>query len=69
MMTYSLFRANLMAFTRRTFSRTLTGGGLAAALVGRAPAQTAGSFRHGIASGDPLDDRFIIWTRITPSTP
>jgi len=25
-----------------------------------------GSFRHGIASGDPLADRVILWTRVTP---
>ncbi|MBC3876031.1 alkaline phosphatase D family protein [Undibacterium flavidum] len=25
------------------------------------------SFEHGIASGDPLSDRVIIWTRVTPS--
>jgi alkaline phosphatase D len=24
------------------------------------------SFNHGVASGDPLDDRVILWTRITP---
>jgi alkaline phosphatase D len=24
------------------------------------------SFRHGVASGDPLADRVIIWTRLTP---
>lgn len=24
------------------------------------------AFNHGVASGDPLSDRFIIWTRITP---
>src|SRR5918993_1733594 len=23
-------------------------------------------FRHGVASGDPLSDRVILWTRITP---
>lgn len=23
-------------------------------------------FAHGVASGDPLSDRFIIWTRVTP---
>ncbi len=23
-------------------------------------------FRHGVASGDPLNDRVIIWTRVTP---
>ena len=26
-------------------------------------------FAHGVASGDPLSDRVIIWTRITESTP
>ena len=25
-------------------------------------------FYHGIASGDPLEDRVIIWTRVTPDT-
>ncbi len=25
-------------------------------------------FYHGVASGDPLEDRVIIWTRITPDT-
>ena len=24
------------------------------------------SFLHGVASGDPLDDRVILWTRVTP---
>ena len=23
-------------------------------------------FRHGVASGDPLADRVILWTRVTP---
>ena len=25
-------------------------------------------FRHGVASGDPLADRVVLWTRVTPST-
>jgi alkaline phosphatase D len=25
-------------------------------------------FNHGVASGDPLNDRVILWTRVTPST-
>ncbi|MDF1822665.1 MAG: alkaline phosphatase D family protein [Alcanivoracaceae bacterium] len=25
------------------------------------------SFRHGVASGDPLSDRVILWTRVTPA--
>jgi len=26
------------------------------------------SFNHGVASGDPLTDRVILWTRVTPQT-
>ena len=26
-------------------------------------------FNHGVASGDPLEDRVILWTRITPQKP
>ena len=26
------------------------------------------AFQHGVASGDPLTDRVILWTRITPAT-
>ncbi|MSO63121.1 MAG: hypothetical protein EXQ50_13700 [Acidobacteria bacterium] len=33
-------------------------------------AQTADAgFRHGVASGDPLGDRVILWTRVTPKSP
>ena len=27
-----------------------------------------GGFRHGVASGDPLADRVILWTRVTPAS-
>ena len=27
---------------------------------------TKATFKHGVASGDPLKDRVILWTRITP---
>lgn len=30
---------------------------------------SAVSFKHGVASGDPTQDRVILWTRITPQTP
>ncbi|MBC7939168.1 MAG: alkaline phosphatase D family protein, partial [Chitinophagaceae bacterium] len=29
----------------------------------------AGLFQHSVASGDPLADRVILWTRVTPATP
>ncbi|MBO0843454.1 MAG: PhoD-like phosphatase N-terminal domain-containing protein, partial [Nocardioides sp.] len=25
------------------------------------------AFQHGVASGDPLPDRVLIWTRVTPT--
>ena len=28
---------------------------------------SSGFFRHGVASGDPLVDRVILWTRVTPA--
>ncbi|QBJ98653.1 alkaline phosphatase [Rhodococcus sp. ABRD24] len=56
---------------RRTLLRgsaALAGAGLVAGASGRASADTATpGFVHGVASGDPLPDRVIIWTRITPS--
>ena len=32
-------------------------------------ASGTGSFAHGVASGDPLEDRVVIWTRVSPSGP
>ncbi|WP_149551268.1 alkaline phosphatase D family protein [Streptomyces marokkonensis] len=40
-------------------------GPLAAALPARA-AQQAPAFLHGVASGDPLPDGILLWTRVTP---
>ena len=38
-------------------------------LVGRTQnASSNAVFRHGVASGDPLTDRVILWTRVTPGT-
>ncbi|GAA4682479.1 alkaline phosphatase D family protein [Nocardioides nanhaiensis] len=51
-----------------------TGAGAAAVGVlagaGVAPAEAAGRrvFRHGVASGDPLPRRVVIWTRVTPTS-
>jgi len=41
-------------------------GPLAAALPARA-AQPAPAFLHGVASGDPLPDGVLLWTRVTPT--
>jgi alkaline phosphatase D len=57
--------------TRRTFLGTATTAGAAAGAatlsVGDASAAgvASGPFQHGVASGDPLGDRVILWTRIS----
>ena len=60
-------------FTRRGFIGAAGAGAIAVGLpvaAGPADAASAASavFRHGVASGDPLPDRIILWTRVTPST-
>jgi alkaline phosphatase D len=60
------------AFSRRDFMRSLGAGALASlSMVRSANALVAGPglFQHGVASGDPLADRVIIWTRVTPAHP
>jgi alkaline phosphatase D len=42
--------------------------GLGAATPAAAQSSTI-SFRHGVASGDPRQDRVVLWTRITPDKP
>ena len=41
-------------------------GPLAAAIPARAVAE-APAFLHGVASGDPLSDGILLWTRVTPA--
>lgn len=53
---------------RRSVLKILASGMLLALLGIRGKAAAAdrpSPFRHGVASGDPLDDRLIIWTRIS----
>nr|WP_315260526.1 alkaline phosphatase D family protein [uncultured Duganella sp.] len=61
---------------RRTFIRQMAASGalLGAAGLGGCTASgvaedAAPGFRHGVASGDPLSDRVILWTRVTPGRP
>lgn len=54
--------------TRREFVRRLVLGaaaGAASSLLGCGGGGGEISFRHGVASGDPLQDRVILWTRVT----
>ncbi|GLS26563.1 alkaline phosphatase D family protein [Marinibactrum halimedae] len=59
-----------MAISRRNFSKSVLIAGAGVAASGAVNAEitdrTVATFNHGVASGDPLSDRVIIWTRVTP---
>ncbi|GAA0325441.1 alkaline phosphatase D family protein [Streptomyces turgidiscabies] len=64
-------RVNSLAPRRRTVVKAaaatvVLAGPLAAALPASAAAE-APAFLHGIASGDPLPDGVLLWTRVTPT--
>ena len=48
---------------------SLTGCGGGGDDESRGTEELSGAFRHGVASGDPLTDRVILWTRVTPPAP
>ncbi|MGP4090834.1 alkaline phosphatase D family protein [Streptomyces sp. KR55] len=68
----SLTSPNVPAPRRRTVVKAAaTGAVLAAPLAGALPARAATeapAFLHGVASGDPLPDGILLWTRVTPTT-
>lgn len=60
---------------REALTRAGLGLGAAATLAACQTADHAGAetgrvlaFEHGVASGDPLSDRVILWTRVTPQS-
>ena len=56
-----------MPFSRREFLGSTAAAGIAGLVrleAQRTPAERA-VFRHGVASGDPLGDSVILWTRVT----
>ncbi|TGD72571.1 hypothetical protein E4634_13680 [Mangrovimicrobium sediminis] len=57
-----------MTLSRRHFLHRFGAVAAGSALLGRLPLASAEAipFLHGIASGDPLHDRVILWTRVTP---
>ncbi len=62
-------RPGLLAPSRRTVVKAAAAGAvLAAPLAAALPAQAAQApaFLHGVASGDPLPDGILLWTRVTP---
>ncbi len=68
----NLLRPRAVAATRRGFLRDVGAGvaligsaGLAACGGGEQIEQIPVSWKHGVASGDPLSDRVVLWTRIT----
>ncbi len=54
-----------MSLTRRAFLWTAAGSTVLLPLSLRAQPQSSPLFQHGVASGDPLSDRVILWTRLT----
>ncbi|WP_405612166.1 alkaline phosphatase D family protein [Streptomyces sp. NBC_00076] len=63
--------ANSLSPRRRTVVKAaaasaVLAGPLVAALPARAAADTP-AFLHGVASGDPLPDGVLLWTRVTPT--
>ena len=67
-----------VTLSRRAFLRRATLGSAAVGSLGllpgcgssdeargRSPGGGTAEFRHGVASGDPLPDRVILWTRLS----
>lgn len=56
--------------SRRTVVRAAAATAVAAPVLGSAASARAAdgpAFLHGVASGDPLPDGILLWTRVTPS--
>src|SRR6266540_3064691 len=59
-----------MTLSRRQFLWTAAASSVCLPALLEAQNDAPGSsaiFRHGVASGDPLADRVILWTRVTPA--
>ena len=56
------------SISRRAFVHGAVSAVAAVPLVLRAQASEddVRLFRHGVASGDPLSDRVVLWSRVTP---
>ncbi|MEV0941302.1 alkaline phosphatase D family protein [Micromonospora wenchangensis] len=63
-MTNTLDRRTLLRLAGASAGTAVLAG---TTLAASGPAQAAdGAFRHGVASGDPLPDGILLWTRVTP---
>ena len=68
----SLLRSAVLyaMFAGSGVSLSACGGGGSDGGGNSSPPESAGSvFKHGVASGDPLSDRVILWTRVTAPAP
>ncbi|WBC16055.1 alkaline phosphatase D family protein [Micromonospora sp. WMMA1998] len=64
-MTHTLDRRTLLRLAGASAGTAVLAG---ATLAGTSPAGAAtAAFRHGVASGDPLPDGILLWTRVTPT--
>ena len=68
----NLLQPRAMAATRRGFLSQLTAGAAAVSSLGLAAcggsdnsAVPAVTWQHGVASGDPLSDRVVLWTKVS----
>ncbi|MFF1375419.1 alkaline phosphatase D family protein [Streptomyces sp. NPDC058308] len=61
---------NSPAPSRRTVVKAAAAGAALAAPLASLPAHAADrpAFHHGVASGDPLPDGVLLWTRVTPTS-
>ncbi len=55
--------------TRRSFVSAAAAAAVTTSVARAHRPPQHGTFRHGVASGDPLHDRVILWTRVTPADP
>ncbi len=57
--------------SRREFIKRSGASTVGIVVAGQLLSTSAGAagpvFQHGVASGDPLPDRVILWTRVTPA--
>jgi alkaline phosphatase D len=58
-----------MRIDRRKALAMLGLGAAGPAAAAQLPKPLGVSFQHGVASGDPGQDRVVLWTRITPESP
>lgn len=61
----SISRRRFLARATQLGGSAIVSSGIGASITGCNAAMEA-SFEHGVASGDPLTDRVILWTRVTP---